>query len=463
MATPIGELVVKIGADISGLKNGMKSAEEATSSLKTSILGTAAGVFTGEAAFQAVSTAVHFAADQMGDFIDEAQGGEVATTQINTILGTMNQTLDDNASFFDAAGKAAVQKGFDDEQATVSLAKLYQQTKDQDKAQVALTTAMDLARFANIGLEDAQKLVQKAYEGNTGALTRYGIQIENGTQDMDALAAIHKVTGDQADAFSHTAKGAMERWEQSIANVKQTIGTAFLPMFTKMVDTVTNFVSSEALTHFWEETVKKVKEVIQTLKDLGILDLVKQMFDKLWVTISTKLWPSIEKLWNSLQPLMPTFKFIAEVVGGALLGAFIVVVDIINTAIEAISRLMDIMSNALSGITGFVNEVKGAVGTVGNFVSSVGGGVAGALGLSGSRQVGGRIYETGVYMLHQGEEVVSAQNVARAQTGSGGGSQSVEVNFNNPTVRSDQDLNALKDTIRQVLSRDIELNRYGVY
>lgn len=466
MATPVGDLVVKIGADLSGLKTGMKSAESTVSSFKETILGTAAGVLTGQAAFQAISGAVKFAGSQIHDFIDEAQGGEIATTQISEILKTMNQTLDENASFFDAAGQAAVQKGFDDEQATVALAKLYQQTKDQNKAQSALTTAMDLARFANIDLDVAQKMVQKAYEGNTSALAKYGIQIEEGTSDMDALAAIHKVTGDQAEAFSHTAKGAMERWEQSIGNVKQEIGNAFLPMFKNMVNTVTDFVSSETLTNFWKETVKNVENVINTLRDLGILDLVKSMFDKVWDSISNKLWPSLKNLWETLQPFMPAFKAIAEVVGGILFGAFFAVMGIVNGLIDAINTLVNVISSALGGVVGFVNQVKGAISTVSNFVSSVGSGVSNALGLSGSRQVGGRIYETGVYMLHQGEEVVSAPNVERMRNG-GGGNQNIQVHFNNPSVRSDADLqsisNTVKDTIRQVLSRDDELARYGVY
>jgi len=113
--------------------------------------------------------------------------------------------------------------------------------------QKILTTAQDLARAKNISLEAATKFVGRAFAGNTGALSRYGIQIEKGTKGVEALGAINKKVAGVAEQYAKTFAGQFDIVRDSINETVESIGMAIgggegLPTFTRLLEGITPVV-----------------------------------------------------------------------------------------------------------------------------------------------------------------------------------------------------------------------------
>ena len=107
---------------------------------------------------------------------------------------------------------------------------LFVQIGDVGPAQMgkATTAATDLAAGLGVDLRTATLLVAKAMEGNTGALSRYGIKIDEAkiaAQGADAVfSAIQDRFGGQAQAQLDTYAGKLSQLANNWDNVKEAVG-----------------------------------------------------------------------------------------------------------------------------------------------------------------------------------------------------------------------------------------------
>lgn len=113
--------------------------------------------------------------------------------------------------------------------------------KKYSNQQKILATAQDLSRAKGISLEAATKLVGRAYGGSTGALSRYGIQIEKGTKGVKALGDINKKVAGVAKQYSQTFAGQFDIIKISIDETVESIGMAIgggegLPTFVRLLE-----------------------------------------------------------------------------------------------------------------------------------------------------------------------------------------------------------------------------------
>jgi hypothetical protein len=134
--------------------------------------------------------------------------------------------------------------------------------------QKILTTAQDLARAKNISLEAATKLVGRAFDGNTGALSRYGIQIEKGTKGVEALGSINKKVAGVAEQYAKTFAGQFDIVRDSINETVESIGMAIgggegLPTFTRLLEGIT-----PVLQDLMGEVNKNLPNIQQFSRDL---------------------------------------------------------------------------------------------------------------------------------------------------------------------------------------------------
>jgi len=184
-------------------------------------------------------------------FADAEQQTEITNLSLENTLNSMskgaltnlNKSLDNSKSAFAnvanaaiEAGKAAVKMGFDDETAARSFAKLFSVTKDVTKANKELAIAQDLARFKGISLEEATQKLMMVHSGATKELKALGIAVKDGATAEENLASIHKQVADSALVFSETSAGAMERIKVQTDNLKESIGGALAPVFSKLLE-----------------------------------------------------------------------------------------------------------------------------------------------------------------------------------------------------------------------------------
>ena len=64
-----------------------------------------------------------------------------------------------------------------------------------------------------------------------------------------------------------------------------------------------------------------------------------------------KLLPALQKLWTALQPLMPFLKALAEVIGATLLGALVLLVDIMTTGVTWFVNILTAATNLATFFT----------------------------------------------------------------------------------------------------------------
>lgn len=110
------------------------------------------------------------------------------------------------------------------------------------------------------------------------------------------------------------------------------------------------------VTKFVREATLKIKEFVDKIRES---ETVKAVFEIIKNTVMS-LWESIMTLWEALQPYIPFLMTLVKILAGALLGAFVVVVDIIKVAIALFVGLLNIIRDVYNFI---VNNLIKAIGT----------------------------------------------------------------------------------------------------
>ncbi|HEY8190914.1 MAG TPA: phage tail tape measure protein [Alphaproteobacteria bacterium] len=192
----------------------------------------------GTAGFLAIAAEVGVA---INAFAESQKQLQVVDSIIGTLgaktLKTMGGSLEDAQKQVREFG-ASMQAmgGIADEAAAEGVAKLTQVTGNYQRAQEAAKIAADLSIFKHIEYADAVMVVSKVLAGNTGILARYGIEIDKNATAEQALAAIAKMTAGQYAAYGKTIAGQTKIMSESIGDLQENIGQAFLPALTKVLE-----------------------------------------------------------------------------------------------------------------------------------------------------------------------------------------------------------------------------------
>ncbi len=105
-----------------------------------------------------------------------------------------------------------------------------------------LPVALDLAAGSGMDLAAASMLVGKVNEGNIGVLGRYGIVLEKGATQTEAIEAITKRFGGSAEAMGNSTSSAMTRIKLSTDTLMEAIGTNLLPIIKSVSDFISGVV-----------------------------------------------------------------------------------------------------------------------------------------------------------------------------------------------------------------------------
>lgn len=238
-----------------------------------------------------------------------AAEAEKAMARVTATLKTMGNAALRNKDAILKAADAAVQLGFDDEDAAESITRLYQRTNDLTKAQQLNHLAMDLARAKSIDLLSATNLVGQVLSGNGRVLKQYGIEISDTLPPLEALKQLQKQVAGQADAFANTFEGQMTVLGIQFQNIKESIGSAlitalmpFIQQFTAWLNdpkTKEQFAKWTADFQSWAEVIIPV--VIDVFKLWW--DILKGIYDVL-----LKIGEGIMKVVDKAKQLGNTLK-----------------------------------------------------------------------------------------------------------------------------------------------------------
>ena len=499
------------------------------------IANLAKGIFAGLLAFAGFKMAIQKTTAFVKESLKAYGESEVQMGKVRTALKSMGTSLEENSELFKEAGKSAIRMGFDDEEAALSLTKLYQRTGDMKTANEALAISMDVARFKGVSLEEGTTKVGMALMGNKRILKELGIEIDDTASKEEILRAIHVKLGNQAEEFSKTYEGSMERMRVSIDNVKEDIGKKFAPAISMIASKISDFVNSEQFTNLLNKIWNFIDtKVTPALKDFWN-NIVKIYQSKEFQDYLVTLKREFEKVWNSVKELIDAFggkkgmsnivDYIIKAIGiltivietqiiimNIFVKTITAVINVWNALGESIRIVRDFILNIPSALEGaklkgidFGNTLKGVFkgiydavvywvnAFVGHIISKIEyikysfGEIWGKVNQtmidiyntivgwinklpiinlkiktsSGSSFQSGTSYvpETGMYMLHQGEAIIQA---GANQIRRGGNGTNINVNFYNPQVRNDNDLETIISTVRRTLARDLRLEQIGI-
>ena len=296
----------------------------------------------------------------------------VEMAKVDTVLKNMGDAAMANKDALLAAAGAAVKLGFDDEEAAVSIANLYQRTGDLTKATELNALAMDLARQKGIGLSEASNMIGMVMSGNGRALKQYGIEISDTLTPMQALEELQKRVAGGAENFAGTFAGQIEILKTAFGNMIEQIGERVLPVLTDLavkygpavIEAFDRFadaigaaggIMNEYLPS-WEQFkgwVDQIKTAVTNFITLTapLWEIFKQALSDLWLVIKFQLWPAIQELWKALEPLAP-------LIGVTIYLAIITFTKALTYTIAIIAQLIEWGAKLVGFFTGLL---KGAI------------------------------------------------------------------------------------------------------
>lgn len=221
------DLLVRILGDTSSLNRALNDTNSKLGKFG-SVAKAAAGAFV-----------AGFAADQVVDFLGDATKAAEEDKKSQALLA--NQLRETNkatdaqiAKVEDSINALSRQTGVADDKLRPAFAALARSTGDTEEAQRELALAMDIAAGRGVDLETVTAALEKAHNGNIGALSRLGVA----TKDAEGnTLSLEQAMAKAADTYAGAAEAAVtpsERMSVAWGELKEQVGTVLLPVLEKL-------------------------------------------------------------------------------------------------------------------------------------------------------------------------------------------------------------------------------------
>ncbi|MFA5092081.1 MAG: hypothetical protein WC483_06050 [Candidatus Paceibacterota bacterium] len=249
----VGRLIYKITGDLSDIKQSLTNTEKRIKNF-SKLVQSAAGLFGVVTAFKSL---INIARGSVDAFMEQ----EEASTKLSAALKTSGEYSGVTRKRMEALSSSLQQvTRYGDETTSSAMALLMSLGGMSSKmAMDIIPNVQDFATALGMDLDSAATLVSKAIEGNVGALSRYGIKIEEGLDKQGRMAAITEALSEKfgglAVAMGDTAGGALVKLQNAFGDMKEEVGRA----------TVT---SLQPLVSWLAQVATKITGVMQASNDL---------------------------------------------------------------------------------------------------------------------------------------------------------------------------------------------------
>lgn len=365
MATGTRALTLKLLADVDNFTKGLDSADKEITSFgsKVADYGKKAAL-----AFAAVGTAAVAASIEMvkNAAADEAAQRLLAKTIQNTTKATNSQI----AAVEDYISKTSLAKGVTDDELRPAFARLTRSTKDVEESQKLLNLAMDISSATGKPLELIANSLGKAYDGNTNALGKLGLGIDQSVLKTKDFNKVYESLRTSFAGFSaqeaNTFEGKLRRLQIAFDEGKETVGAYILTAITPMVEVIVNKVIP-AIQDFTNNLGEKLAPVMRILRP--VIDGIKSAFN----SVSNSLKENNDELQPFISFMKAIYNFakdyLAPAIGETLGFAFKALGKIVSGIIDQFANMVSLITSIYNKIKGMIDFIKGAGSSVGNFFS----------------------------------------------------------------------------------------------
>jgi phage-related protein len=174
---------------------------------------------------------------------DEAAQASLAR-QIESSTGATAKQIEGVEQYISSLGRSVA---VSDDQARPAFQALVVATKDLTIAQDLMNLAIDVSAATGKDLTSVTDALAKAYAGNMRGLQTLSpelkLMIKDGADLTEVMGVLNTNFGGAGEAAANTAAGGMKKLGIAFGETKESIGTAFLPIFEKLLPVVEKFAA----------------------------------------------------------------------------------------------------------------------------------------------------------------------------------------------------------------------------
>ncbi len=361
-------LKLSILGDVDNLNKSLKTASADVDSFgdKMGKVGKVIGAAFVAAAAAAGAYAIKIGVDGVKAALEDEKAQRIlALTLENTTKATKAQI----AAVEDYITETALATGVTDDQLRPALSRLVRSTKDTEEAQKLLGLALDISSATGKPLEAIANSLGKAYDGNTNALGKLGLGIDQSilkTKDFNKVyESLRGSFAGFAAQEANTFQGRIDRLNVAFDEAKETIGFALLPVLEKVI----RFINDNAL-----PIINALSEGFGS-KGAGLSAIITNLGNTI-VNVFTPIINGLVKAFNYVKDAigdnLETFKvfgsyvatYLAPVIGTVLGGALQVAGKIAGGVIDVIAGVVKILNGLISGAVAGINALISAYNAI---------------------------------------------------------------------------------------------------
>lgn len=291
------------------------------------------------AAFAAAAAAAAAYAGKLAiEGVKAAIEDEAAQLRLANALKNVTDVTDEQIkSIEEQILKTSLATGVADDELRPALQRLTVATKDVTKSQDLLKLALDISAATGKDVETVSNALAKAYEGNSGALSRLGVGIsaaEVKTLGFEGtVKQLSETFGGAATTQANTFQGQIERLKVAFDEAKESVGAALLPTLQNLLDYFINTVIPKFI-EFKNAAIQPVTDAIERNKESLTL---------LYNVIRNYVVPII------IGGFGDALQFIGKIAGGIL--------DVIGAVVRGIQSAVSTAINAINALIRAYNAI----------------------------------------------------------------------------------------------------------
>jgi len=303
----------------------------------------------------------------------EAMEAQRQMARLSQAFRTAGLNIKPYRKAIEESDKATRKMGFSDEDAKNALGSLIVATHSFRKSREDLNVAMDVARFKNIDLTQATKMLTMAMGGSQRATKQLGLDIPKVTTAQDQLKrsgedlttvqgrldlaqakvidkqrtaaividTVRQKLGGQAEAYSKTAAGAMAQFQVQTQELEEQLGMVLLPI----IASVSGALAKLAV--FMQEHTKAVQIGVVAVAALGAVMLTTAVATKI-ITTATRLWTAATKIAAAAQWLLnAAVEANPYVLAATAIAALIAALVVLQLKYQAVTKAVKFLSDHL--------------------------------------------------------------------------------------------------------------------
>jgi hypothetical protein len=260
--------------------------------------------------------------------------------------------------------------GVADDDLRPALAKLVTQTGSVTKAQELAALSMDVAAATGKPLSVVTDAVARAAGGQVKALAKLDPKLKglitDGLDAEGAMSVLADTFGGAATTKANTAQGQFQRLQLSLAETKETIGAALLPIIEKVLPVLTSFGN-------WaSENTAIFLTVAGVIGGIAAAVLLVNGAMSAWTAITTA-FTGVQAAFNAVMAMNPIVLIVVGI--GLLIAALVIAYKKFEGFRNVVDSVFSFIKTAVSGgfdfFKGYIEFVLGIYKGIFNGVAKI--------------------------------------------------------------------------------------------